>query len=77
MIESEVELKVMSQTLGNLMKELKPEYRVLIELRWQQELSYNEIAEALEFSEDTVKYRLHRARETIKKRFIKEWGDKK
>jgi RNA polymerase sigma-70 factor (ECF subfamily) len=74
-IESEIELKIMTETIGKCLKYLKPEYQALIELRWKQELSYKEIAEQLDTSEDTVKYKLHRAREAIKKIFKKEWGD--
>ena len=74
-IEAEVEMKVMSEAIGKYLQDLKPEYRVLIEMRWKQELSYKEIAGELDLSEETVKYKLHRARESIKKRFVKEWGE--
>jgi RNA polymerase sigma-70 factor (ECF subfamily) len=73
-IEQEVELKAMTEAVDKCLQELKPEYRVLIELRWKQSMSYKEIADFLATNEQTVKYKLHRARELIKKRFSKDWG---
>jgi len=73
-IEVEIELKAMSEGIGTYLNDLKPENRILMEMRWKQDLSYKEIAAELGCTEQTVKYKLHRAREAIKKRFIKEWG---
>ncbi|SFJ55933.1 RNA polymerase sigma-70 factor, ECF subfamily [Paenibacillus sp. UNC496MF] len=73
-IEVEIELKAMSEGIGTYLNELKPENRILMEMRWKQDLSYKEIAAELGCTEQTVKYKLHRAREAIKKRFLKEWG---
>lgn len=75
-IEQEVELKFMSETLEQCLRELKPEYRSLIELRWKRDLSYKEIAAELDTTQETVKYKLYRAREAMKKRFKKKWGGK-
>ncbi|MDF2648838.1 MAG: sigma-70 family polymerase sigma factor [Paenibacillus sp.] len=74
-IESKIELKMMSEAIGEYLNTLKPEYRILIELRWKEQMSYKEIAERLDTSEETVKYKLFRAREAVKKKFIKDWGD--
>lgn len=53
----------------NLMREtiekLKPHYRMLIELRYFEELSYEEIAEKLELPLGTVKAQLFRARDLL------------
>lgn len=53
----------------NLMREtiekLKPHYRMLIELRYFDELSYEEIAEKLELPIGTVKAQLFRARDLL------------
>ncbi|TCZ80170.1 sigma-70 family RNA polymerase sigma factor [Paenibacillus albiflavus] len=76
-VEKEVELKAMTEVIDKCLFELKPEYRALMELRWKQKLSYKEIAVHLETTEQTVKYKLHRAREAIKKKFLKVWGDSK
>jgi RNA polymerase sigma factor, sigma-70 family len=73
MVEDEVQINAMIQDIENLLQYINPEYRVLIELRWRKDLSYKEIAEMLDITEDTVKYKLHRAREAIKKRLGKEW----
>ncbi|NMM53666.1 RNA polymerase sigma factor [Paenibacillus aquistagni] len=74
-IEQEIELKAMVETIEQCLQQLKPEYRVMIELRWKRDMSYYEIADELSISEQKVKYTLHRAREAIKKRLVKEWGD--
>jgi len=74
MVENNHELKEMSEAIQSYMKHLKPEFRIIIEMRWKQEMSYKEIAEELGCKEETVKFRLHRAREAIKKRYLKEWG---
>jgi RNA polymerase sigma-70 factor (ECF subfamily) len=77
MIEDQVEMKLMADTIGMYLLDLKPEFRCLIEMRWKYDMSYKEIAEELLTNEDSVKYKLHRARNSIKQRFIKEWGDNK
>lgn len=74
-VERNHEAKAMSEAIQAYMLCLKPEFRIIIEMRWKQELSYKEIAEELGCREETVKFRLHRAREAIKKRFLKDWGE--
>jgi len=73
--EQQVELKAMAEKLEECLSELKPEYQVLIELRWKRDMSYKEMAAELETTEETVKYKLYRAREAVKKKFRNEWGD--
>jgi len=73
-IEKEVELKLMTEDISKYLDDLKPEYRALIELRWKFDMSYNEIADQLDTTEQKVKYKLYRAREAIKKRLQKEWS---
>ena len=51
--------------LDNLMSELPPRYRTMIELRFIGEYSYDEIAEKLGMPIGTVKTRIHRAREKL------------
>jgi RNA polymerase sigma-70 factor (ECF subfamily) len=53
---------------GALIDSLPPHYRVVVMMRHQQDLSYEEIAEALKLPLGTVKARIHRAREILKKR---------
>jgi len=54
--------------LWDAIENLPPHYRVMILLRHQQDLSYEEIAETLEVPLGTVKARIHRAREMLKTR---------
>ncbi len=51
-----------------LIASLPEHYRVVVVLRHQQGLSYEEIAEALHLPLGTVKARIHRARELLKDR---------
>lgn len=73
-IQNEIELKMMSESITSYLDELKPEYKVIVELRWHQDLSYREIADCLDITEQGVKYKLYRAREAIKKKFLRDWG---
>ncbi|WP_336758517.1 RNA polymerase sigma factor [Paenibacillus sp. USHLN196] len=73
-VESMVETQMMEESIEYYLGQLKPEYRVLVELRWKKGLSYREMAELLDTSEDIVKQRLFRARGSIKKKLHKEWG---
>ena len=51
--------------LRKIVEKLKPHYRELIELRYYQELSINEVATAMNLPEGTVKAQLFRAREFL------------
>ena len=51
-----------------LIDSLPPHYRLVVLLRHQQDLSYDEIAEALHLPLGTVKARIHRARALLKER---------
>jgi RNA polymerase sigma-70 factor (ECF subfamily) len=55
---------------NDLIQSLPPHYRVVVVLRHQQDLSYEEIAEALHLPLGTVKARIHRARELLKARLL-------
>lgn len=63
------EESMISQQKVKLMREvvlkLKPRYRKLVEMRYFEELSYEEIAEHLELPIGTVKAQLFRARELL------------
>lgn len=56
----------------DLIDTLPPHYRIVVMLRHQQDLSYEEIAEALELPLGTVKARIHRARALLKDRITGE-----
>ncbi|MES2592762.1 MAG: sigma-70 family RNA polymerase sigma factor [Bacteroidota bacterium] len=51
--------------MRDVVDKLKPRYRVLVELRYFDELSYEEIADKLELPLGTVKAQLFRAREFL------------
>lgn len=51
--------------MHDIVDKLKPRYRVLVELRYFEELSYEEIAEKLDLPLGTVKAQLFRAREFL------------
>jgi RNA polymerase sigma factor (sigma-70 family) len=51
--------------MKDVVEKLKPRYRRLVELRYYQELSYEEIAEELKLPLGTVKAQLFRAREFL------------
>ncbi|WP_433946665.1 RNA polymerase sigma factor [Paenibacillus sp. SN-8-1] len=74
-VEQTVETKILEESIVSYLERLKPEYKLLIEYRWRLGLSYKEIAEQLDTDEDVVRQRLYRARESIKKMLLKEWGE--
>ena len=53
------------------MEELEPEHRQILTLRVVNDLSYADIAEILGVKEGTVKSRLARAREKLRKNYYK------
>ncbi|MDR1951313.1 MAG: sigma-70 family RNA polymerase sigma factor [Bacteroidales bacterium] len=54
-----------NQNLRAIVDKLKPHYRILIELRYYKEYSYEEIAEKLDLPVGTVKAKLFRAKEFL------------
>ncbi|GAB6989982.1 RNA polymerase sigma factor [Paenibacillus pini] len=73
-VENTVETKLMEESIIHYLDELRPEYRILIEYRWKSGLSYKEIASLLDLSEEVIKQRLFRARDSVKKMLFKDWG---
>jgi RNA polymerase sigma-70 factor (ECF subfamily) len=53
------------QILRNIIKELKPHYKILVEKRYFEEKSYEEIATELNMPIGTVKAKLFRAKEFL------------
>lgn len=53
--------------MRDLVSKLKPRYRILVEKRYFEELSYEEIAEELDLPLGTVKAQLFRARDFLSK----------
>ncbi len=63
-LEKKQTMRVVEEAIGRL----APDYRAVVLLRHQEERSYEEIAEILGLPLGTVKVRLFRAREELKKR---------
>ncbi|WP_028785028.1 RNA polymerase sigma factor SigW [Thalassobacillus devorans] len=66
--EEEVESLELQTYIHKEILALPPKYRSVIVLRFLDELSLQEIAEVLEIPVGTVKTRIHRGRETLRKR---------
>lgn len=66
-IAETVEKKVLQEVVQLGIKELKEDYQAIITLRDIEEHSYEEIADILQLSLGTVKSRLARARQALKK----------
>jgi RNA polymerase sigma-70 factor (ECF subfamily) len=57
-----------SDEMQKLLQQLPPKYRAVLVLRYWHDLSYEEIASALQLTPALVKARLHRARELVARR---------
>lgn len=66
--EQEVESLEMQHYIQHEIMQLPPKYRSIIALRFMDELSLKEISEILEIPLGTVKTRIHRGREALRKR---------
>jgi RNA polymerase sigma-70 factor (ECF subfamily) len=66
-----LEVKELGQRIQQTMDALTPEYRLLLLLVADEELSYEEIAELTGQSADAVRGKLHRARKAFAARFAK------
>jgi RNA polymerase sigma-70 factor (ECF subfamily) len=53
------------EEMRKIIDQLKPKYKLLVELRYPKELSYDEIAEEMQIPLGTVKAQLFRARELM------------
>ncbi|MBD3297038.1 MAG: sigma-70 family RNA polymerase sigma factor [candidate division Zixibacteria bacterium] len=60
-------------TISEAIESLPPKYREVIQLRHNQDKSYEEIAEQLNLPVGTVKARIFRARELLKKKLKSIW----
>lgn len=65
--DSEVETLELQELVQREIMKLPDKYRVVVILRYIDELSLNEISEVLEMPLGTVKTRIHRAREALRK----------
>ncbi|KRG14803.1 RNA polymerase sigma factor SigW [Lederbergia galactosidilytica] len=65
--DSEVETLELQELVQREIMRLPDKYRIVVILRYIDELSLNEISEVLEMPLGTVKTRIHRAREALRK----------
>lgn len=63
------------ETLFEALSELSVEQRIILTLRYGEELSYEEIAKELQISEPATGKRLQRARQILTKLFVQKWGE--
>lgn len=68
-----VERRDLGRLLGAAMDRLRPEYRKVVALRYQEELSYEDIAEVTGLPVGTIKSHLHRARAEMAE-FLRKHG---
>lgn len=67
--DADLEEREREQLVRQLMEQLPLRQRTVLHLREVEEMSYRQIAEVMQLSEDQVKVELHRARLRIRKRF--------
>lgn len=68
--DRELENREMMEVLEQAIAELPEHYRIIVILRHQEQLSYEEISDNLGIPLGTVKARIHRARNMIKNIFL-------
>lgn len=69
----EFEDRQSAEWLDRMVRSLPAPYRIVILLRHQSDMAYEEIAEALNLPLGTVKARIHRAHKMLKEK-IERWG---
>ncbi len=70
--ERDYRYKITKKTIKEAIDSLPPKYKEVIALRHQQNLSYEDIADYLQLPLGTIKARIFRARELLKKK-LKGW----
>jgi RNA polymerase sigma-70 factor, ECF subfamily len=71
-LEVRLEREQARRRLGTLVEGLRPEWRMIVALRYDGGLAYNEIAEALGVPLNTVRTHLRRAHQTLRRRLEAE-----
>jgi RNA polymerase sigma-70 factor (ECF subfamily) len=67
-VPDQVETAALASAIDRAISALRPEWRAVVVLRYEEGLSYEEIAEALGIPEGTVKTFVHRARKELAER---------
>lgn len=71
--ELTIERKELREDIEEAIKELSENYKIVIILRYQLELSNQEIADTLGISKENVEVRVHRARKALRKILLNNW----
>ncbi|HXW04123.1 MAG TPA: sigma-70 family RNA polymerase sigma factor [Vicinamibacterales bacterium] len=66
-----VEQEVLARALETAMRELRPEFRAALVLRYEEGLSFDEIGHALGIPEATARSHVHRARKDMARRLAR------
>lgn len=66
-----------ARSLVDSLNQLQEKYRRILLMRYFEDLSYQEIAEILQLNEGTVKSRLNKAKELLKRQLVKDGKDEK
>jgi RNA polymerase sigma-70 factor (ECF subfamily) len=70
--EQRIDGKDKKKVLDQILQKIPDEYRAVIILRYQEELSYQEISEVLNISINLAKVRVHRGLEKLRNLFFQE-----
>ncbi len=74
--ELTVERKELREDIETAIKELSENYKIVIILRYQLELTNQEIADTLGISKENVEVKIHRARRALRKALQKNWEER-
>ena len=66
--EAMLKLEESSERFDALVQEMPEHYRAILYLRYREDLAYDEIADTLKIPLGTVKVRLHRAHESLRRK---------
>lgn len=72
-----VESMLRSETLVEALNELKFEFRIVLVLRYIEDMSYKEISNELGISEQVMSKRLERAKKKLASIFLSKWGEQR
>ena len=70
-----VERKETRELLYLILNGLSPEYKIVLKLRYWDEMSIKRIADFLAIPESTVKWRLYKGKQLLKERLEKKWEE--
>ncbi|NLB89512.1 MAG: sigma-70 family RNA polymerase sigma factor, partial [Syntrophomonadaceae bacterium] len=71
--ELTIERNELREDIEEAIQQLSENYKVIIILRYQLELTNQEIADTLGISKENVEVRVHRARKALRETLIKNW----